>query len=67
MAWLESESVEIGEPVTLVRIDRLYRPDMTPTEPYDTTRRSRLVGDRGESAERRHRYHARLGVLELLR
>ncbi len=50
MAWLDSESVEIVEPVILVRIDRLYRPDMTPTEIYDTTRRSWLVGDRRESA-----------------
>jgi len=50
MAWLDAESVEITDPMILVRINRLYRPDMSPTELYDTTRRSWLVGERREGA-----------------
>ncbi len=50
MAWLDAESAEITDPVILVRINRLYRPDMSPTELYDTTRRSWRVGERRDGA-----------------
>jgi len=55
MATLSShnvaEPVEVTEPAILIRINRLFRPDMTPEELYDATRSSWKVGPRRDGAE----------------
>lgn len=46
-----SAAVEVTEPVILIRINRLYRPDMTADELYDATRSQWKVGTRRDGAE----------------
>lgn len=46
-----TESVEIVDPVLLIRITRLYRDDMTAEELYDATRAAWVLGRRREDAE----------------
>lgn len=43
--------VEIVHPVILIRINKLYRHDMTPVELYDATRQFWVVGPRREKAK----------------
>lgn len=42
---------KIKEPAILIRINDLYRPDMTPAELYDATRSAWVVGDRRDEAK----------------
>lgn len=44
------EEAPIADPVILVRINRLYRPNMSPDELYEVTRSAWVVGDRRERA-----------------
>jgi len=44
-------SVKVTEPAILIRINRLYRPDMTADDLYDATRSSWKVGTRRDRAE----------------
>jgi uncharacterized protein len=42
--WTEPQRANIKEPGILIRINELYRPDMTPVELYDATRSAWKVG-----------------------
>jgi len=46
----EALEARIADPVILVRINRLYRPDMSPEELYGVTRTAWVVGARREAA-----------------
>lgn len=50
IALYRKKPIEIREPAILIRINRLYRPSMTPTELYDATRGIWTVGDQRERA-----------------
>lgn len=45
------EAVQVTDPVVLIRINRLYRPDLTDDELYDATRSAWKVGKRRDRAE----------------
>ena len=49
-------SVKVTEPVILIRINRLYRPEMTADELYDATRSSWKVGTRRDGGTAHSRY-----------
>jgi hypothetical protein len=48
VAAYRKKPVRAREPAILIRINRLYRPTMTPAELYDATRRSWAVGSKRE-------------------
>jgi len=51
VAYYRRRPIAIHEPALLIRINRLYRPEMTPTELYDATRSAWKVGVDREKAE----------------
>lgn len=51
IAHYRHKRVDVREPATLIRISKLYRPQMSPMELYDATRGSWKVGPQREKAK----------------